>query len=298
MTILEIKKILVKNSNKRFKEIFVARCDECQKEFIINCGKKSFLKKEFHFCCRDCLIQSQKTGVIQEKTKQTCLKNYGVEYPLQSKKIQEKTKQTCLEKYGVEHPKQSKEIKEKTKQTCLDRYGVTCPLKSEKVKEKIKQTCLEQFGCEHPAQSKEIQDKRKQTCLEKYGCEHPLQNREISIKMSKSRNNSSIIKHWKTNEDLVCTASYEIAFVNWCNKNEIDFDWQILFETSILTKNGNKSIYIIDAFIKSGEFANTYIEIKGYFKDENSHMKWDLFHKTHINSQLWDYYRLKELGII
>ncbi len=275
MTILEIKKVLRKNSNTRFKIIYDAKCDECQKEFILKGGSKYFLKKEFHFYCRDCLNQSQRTGVIKQKKENIFLEKYGVKNPNQSKEVQEKYKQTCLKQYGVENLYQSKVIKEKIKITNLKRYGF-----------------------EYPLQSKEVREKSKQTCLKKYGCENPMQNREISLRTSKSRNDSKVIKHWKTYEDLICTASYEIAFVNWCNKNKIDFDWQILFETPLLTENGNKSIYIIDAFIKTGEFANTYVEIKGYFKDENSHMKWDWFNKAFPNSQLWNFYRLKELGII
>lgn len=36
----------------------------------------------------------------------------------------EKTKQTCLKKYGVDNPQKSIVIKEKMKQTCLEKYGV------------------------------------------------------------------------------------------------------------------------------------------------------------------------------
>ena len=49
---------------------------------------------------------------MREKTKQTNLIKYGVEYPSQSKKIREKSKQTCLKRYGIEYPLQSEEIKE------------------------------------------------------------------------------------------------------------------------------------------------------------------------------------------
>ena len=43
---------------------------------------------------------------IKEKKILSCIKNYGVKYPIQNKDIKEKTKQTNLERYGVEYPLQ------------------------------------------------------------------------------------------------------------------------------------------------------------------------------------------------
>ena len=53
------------------------------------------------------------SSIIRDKSKATCLKNYGVEHQLNSSQIKEKIKQTCLEKYGVENPQQVSEIAEK-----------------------------------------------------------------------------------------------------------------------------------------------------------------------------------------
>jgi len=50
----------------------------------------------------------------QKKIKQTNLKNFGVEYPMQSEEIRKKYEQTCLERYGVKSPQQNAEISLKT----------------------------------------------------------------------------------------------------------------------------------------------------------------------------------------
>ena len=100
------------------------------------------------------------------------------------------------------------------------------------------------------------------------------------------------MNHWKTKENLLCRGSYEKAFVNWANSNEIDFEWQIPF------KMPDGTSYWIDALITSKEYAGIYIEIKGYFWDD-AQRKWKWFNAEHIdNSQLWDTKKLKEIGIL
>jgi very-short-patch-repair endonuclease len=77
------------------------------------------------------------------------LKNYGVEFSLQSKKILNKQKQTNLKRYGTEHPSGLKEFQKKTKQTNLKKYGA-----------------------EHPSKLKEFQENKKETMVERYGVEN------------------------------------------------------------------------------------------------------------------------------
>jgi len=100
-----------------------------------------------------------------------------------------------------------------------------------------------------------------------------------------------VLKHWKTLDELVCEASYEVAFVNWCNHNQIDFDWQIP------QKMPDGRVYFVDAFIKSGEFSDLWIEIKGYMTP-TALEKWLWFSNNHSNSQLWLKERLVQLGIL
>ena len=121
-----------------------------------------------------------------------------------------------------------------------------------------------------------------------------LRNRDASMysRARKAMRTSTILKHWKTQEELVCVGSYETAFINWCNVNNIDFDWQIPH------KMPDERTYIVDAFIKTGEFANTWIEIKGYMTDVGRE-KWEWFHEQFLfSSQLWEQQTLRKLGIL
>lgn len=103
---------------------------------------------------------------------------------------------------------------------------------------------------------------------------------------------SSVTLHWVSGEEIVCVGTYERAFVDWCNRNQIDFDWQIPH------KMPDGRTYIVDAFVKSGEYAGQWIEIKGYMS-EIGQEKWSWFHGKHPHdSQLWNLPRLEELGIL
>ena len=145
-------------------------------------------------------------------------------------------------------------------------------------------------GSKHPARGAQ---NRKNTWMKKYGVDNPFKSELIQRKaLSKIRKNVSKIQHWKSNETLTCVGSYEVAFVKWCNENHYDFDWQITF------KMPNKKSYRIDAYVKNGPLENMWIEIKGYFRDNESKEKWNWFHSTHENSKLLMKDELKELNIL
>ena len=127
---------------------------------------------------------------------------------------------------------------------------------------------------------------------------HPDRGQHNKAKNAKK---SIVVNHWKTGENLVCVGSYELAFVIWLNENQIDFDWQIPFKTDVLTSKGKKSTYYVDAYIKTGELANTYIEIKGTFNRKNGQigkLKWEWFHENYPNSQIWFRSDLLSRGIL
>lgn len=56
------------------------------------------------------------------------IKNYGVQYPLQSQVIKNDIKKTNLEKYGCENPNKNKKVREKVENTNLEKYGYKCIL--------------------------------------------------------------------------------------------------------------------------------------------------------------------------
>lgn len=271
MTLLEI--LFVKGKQRKPNRHCILKCNFCEKEWENSHCVKQAINQEHHFCSKKCAdISYRNGGLTRNKSKLTCQIKYGVDNPRQNEQIKQNCKQTCQEKYGCDNPVQSKEVQDKTKATCLKRYGH-----------------------ENPAHGKIAQEKIKATMLERFGVENAMQNAEIFNKNQKVRRRAKILFHWKTGEELTCVASYEIAFVNWCNQNKIDFDWQIQFETPLLTPGGKFAKYTIDAHILSGEFADTWIEIKGR---ENKLEKWEWFHSTHLNSQLWNLPRLKELKIL
>lgn len=120
-----------------------------------------------------------------------------------------------------------------------------------------------------------------------------LREREASVysRARRSMRRAVVLQHWLTGSELICVGSYEVAFVAWCNENHIDFDWQVPH------KMPNGRTYIVDALIKTGDYAGTWVEIKGYMS-RIGQQKWDWFHAEHpLTSQLWTQERLGELGI-
>ena len=89
------------------------------------------------FCSTKCMNSSKS---IQERKKQTSLKNWGTENPMQSKQVCEKLKNAVREKYGVDNIFQSSDFKEKRIKTNLEKYGVEHHLQNEDVKSKLIKT--------------------------------------------------------------------------------------------------------------------------------------------------------------
>lgn len=103
------------------------------------------------------------------KRKETCLKKWGVENPMQVGEVKDKLKNTLLENYGVDHYSKTEEYKEKYKQTCIDKWQVENIFQSEVHRNKIKSTNLEKLGVEYPQQNDEVKKKTTESFIEKYG---------------------------------------------------------------------------------------------------------------------------------
>jgi len=173
--------------------------------------------------------------------------------------------------------------------TCFKNFGVQYPTRSEEVKKRIKATCVEKYGIDHPFKNKDIVNKVKNTNIEKYGFEFAAQNSEIALKSARSSNHITDIPHWKTGELIPCHASYEVKTVQYFNKNQIDFKAQ-----SRVFKMPNGKTYRPDFYLLQ---ENKWIEVKGYMR-KDAQEKWDWFHETYPNSELWDKTKLKSLGIL
>ena len=206
---------------------------------------------------------------IYQKISQTCINKFDVDSPLKNKEVREKIKQTNIQKYGVDNLFKNDIIKEKIKQTNIQKYGVDYLFKSNIIKEKIKQTNIQKYGVDNPLKNKEIREKIKQTNIQKYGVDNPLKNKEI----------------WKKSQDnrqISSKSKLENNFLNYLKlKYELD---------DIITQYKSKEYpYYCDFYIKS---INLYIEIQGHWT-HNDHP----FDINNLNDQLiMDIWRTKSLS--
>lgn len=125
-------------------------------------------------------------------------------------------------------------------------------------------------------------ERYKATMKQLYGAEHPSQSAEIHKRMVAGRGQSLFVRHWKSGEQMCCTASYEYAVLNRLNELKEDYSWQIRFELGLF--DGIERVYFCDLYLPS---KNLYVEIKGRFIGELNKQKWERFHDQHPNSELW-----------
>jgi len=137
-------------------------------------------------------------------------------------------------------------------------------------------------------------EKMKLTCLANFGVDHPQKSKEISLQTARTQNKITDIPYWKDGSLIPCQASYEIKSVERWNQEREEFVWQIIFQIPKDEPIIGGKTYRIDAYLPNKDL---YIEIKGYFRGD-AKLKWDWFHKTYPNSELWDEQKLIELGII
>jgi len=262
-----------KKYGRQFKIVCVVKCDTCG-EIVEKFPSQA--KKSEHFCSLHCANLAQKSG--------------GVLFLKKNKNFQEK--------YGVDNPFQAESVKETSKSTSLQKYGTEFPQRTNLVKERVKQTCQERYGVSNPFQSKVVQEKARLTNRRRYGVDSPMQSTQIRKKAISTIQNQPVIFHWKTNERLLSQSGYEYATLLWLNKCRYDFDWQIAFETQILTTSKrSRSMYIIDLYIKDGPYTDTYVEIKGMWTP-SAKQKWDWFHMNYPNSVIWSRSELQSMNIL
>ena len=211
---------------------------------------------------------------ILQKIKNTNLKKFGVEFPLQQLKkenseIYQKISQTCINKFDVDSPLKNKEVREKIKQTNIQKYGVDNLFKNDIIKEKIKQTNIQKYGVDNPLKNKEIREKIKQTNIQKYGVDNPLKNKEI----------------WKKSQDNRQISSKSKLENNFLNYLKLKYE-----PDDIITQYKSKEYpYYCDFYIKS---INLYIEIQGHWT-HNDHP----FDINNLNDQqIMNIWRTKSLS--
>jgi endogenous inhibitor of DNA gyrase (YacG/DUF329 family) len=197
-------------------EIFIKIEDIPEKshcEIIVkctNCGTTNTIKMynyNFPYYCKKCK---------HIKTEKSVMDKYGVKTTLLLDDVKEKTKNTFLKNYGVDHYSKSNEFKNKIKKIT---GGLTSTLLLDDVKEKTKNTLINKYGVDHYSKSDEFKDKIKNTFLKNYGVEHYSKTEEfkqtIEDKTFERYLNKVNIKEYKdTNLKIICDICGEEYFIS------------------------------------------------------------------------------------
>jgi hypothetical protein len=174
--IFDVFEVKIEDVSKGCDKEILVKCDVCGNERYLSYRKydNNIMKGGYYACSPKC---------CKNKSKQTCLKKYGVEYYIQSDIGKERYENTCLKIYGFKNISKNDEIKQKKIQTCLKNYGTEHPSQSEKVQEKSKQTCLKKYGVEHPWLNKDVKKKVDDTMLKKFGTKIATKNVDVMNKI-------------------------------------------------------------------------------------------------------------------
>ena len=230
---------------------------------------------------------------IQQHVRESLYKKYGAYDVMHIPHILQKIKNTNLKKFGVEFPlqqlkKENSEIYQKISQTCINKFGVDSPLKNKEVREKIKQTNIQKYGVDNPLKNKEIWKKSQD-------------NRQISSK-SKLENNFLNYLKLKYEPDDIITQYKSKEYPYYCDfyiksinlyieiqghwtHNDHPFDINNLNDQLIMNKWRTKSLsdkYYKNALntwtIKDVEKRNTAIQ--------NNLNYLEIFGKTDLNKYI------------
>lgn len=174
------------------------KCDYCGEYFEKKISYYNRNLKRNNIILKDCC-----DNCISEKRKESNLKQFGFEVPLQRAEVREKLKNTMVERYGVENFSQFVDFNEIYKRICQEKYGVDNIFQLEDIKEKTKNTCLDKYGVEYYSQSKDFKIKYKDTCLEKYGVEHIMQVDEFKEKAKQTMLDNYGVEHALCNDEIL-----------------------------------------------------------------------------------------------
>jgi hypothetical protein len=198
------------------------KCDLC--EFEKSISYHSYIrniKNTNLYTCQKC------SGI---KNKQTNLKKYGVEYPIQLTEIKKRRKKNNLEKYNVDEPSKLDSIKEKIKNTKKLKYGNENYNNIEKTKEtkklkysdknynnreKANNTCIKKYGVENVSQSENIKIKKCETTMKNYNSDN--YSKSETYKM----NRIDILKEKYKDINILEVCDDKLTLDCDCNKHHI-----------------------------------------------------------------------------
>lgn len=123
---------------------------------------------------------------IKKKKQETCLKNYGVDNPVQSHHVLEQLKISVQEKYGVDNVSKHPDVKKKKQETCVKNYGTPYYMQSEEGKQAIKETLIKKYGVDNCSKHPDIKKKKETSAQIKYGVNNVFQSEEIKEESKKT----------------------------------------------------------------------------------------------------------------
>jgi len=178
-----------------FKQENEGVCLECGKETRF----KSIGQGYRRFCSNKCSTNSKE---VQKKTKETWLKNYGVDNPSKSDIIKKQKEETCMKNHGVTNPLKSEEIREKSNQTYFERTGYKHPIKDPKIKKQKEETCMNNHGVSNPSKDPKIKKQKEETCMNNHGVSYPLQSKEVKTKMKETIKEKYDVDHYSQTKEF------------------------------------------------------------------------------------------------
>ena len=163
------------------------------------CGKPSRFKNlrlgYLKTCCADC-TRELNTGYrnnFQNPANIQKIKNTKIEHekndPNYKQAIQDKTRETSRKRYGVDHFSSAPEVKKKRELTNLKNFGAINPFAAESIKEDIRSKLEENYGG-FGFSSDILKSKIENTNLERYGAKNPRSSKQViqKIKSTKKKN--------------------------------------------------------------------------------------------------------------
>lgn len=176
---------------------------------------------------------------VKKKKMNTCRRNFGTDFPQQSKEIRQTLVTNNLKKYGVTNvsqvkavqerrdetfqrkfggnPYQNEDIKRKIRARHQERFGVDHPMLAQEVRDKVRATFQSRYGANGPGGVKAVRDEMESTMLKRYGVRHQLQDPDIHERQQQSGFEVRYSKH--DTKLRLPLRGYEALAVDWIQEN-------------------------------------------------------------------------------
>lgn len=186
---------------KRYIELYGQ--PKCQNSKCEN-DVKFYRGKPRKYCSFKCSKLCQTNNWNQEKVKNTVKEKYKVDNVFQLEFVKEKSKETLMNNFGVEYPMQSPVIYNNTLKKNVEKHGVEFPQSLPKAKEKQKETLLKIYGVEHFSQTNKFREMAsKNMCV-----------------YNENVNSNHKIRYYK-NTGLYYQSMHEYRFLEYCENNNL-----------------------------------------------------------------------------